>query len=448
MKNAFAEFQSLRRAWEILRKSRPSETDFTPFGLKGGDASDFDALFEEWETALSNAASKTRTLGGDDKALESIIVTLIGQLLGLVTAAPSNGYPWLFQSGFPAKLSELNVSLTPVLDRRFRVRKAVIAAAQEDLNNDISRVESAAPLADRLVDQQAKISAQSEEVGAALQSVKAAATEATDATQKITEYLKSVQQIDQDATAAKVTYDETIESARKLLKDADAELDTIKADRETADEKIVEGTDLLATANEKISKAIADLNRQGLAGSFASSARRLGKERMAWLIAFIVAIGYLVCIASSSFSGELGSSSSLTDLFRQFSNNTQTKAQGPSFLVRVLHFLPFIAPGIWLGWFAARNASLTARIQQDYTYKAVTAQSFEAYKKEVEASGDRELVAKLLETTIRNFGDNPIRIYDGTGFEGHPLESLKSVMDDKQFDKLIKLLDALKPSLK
>jgi hypothetical protein len=445
MKNAYAEFQSLRRAWEALRKSRPSETDFTPFGLKGGDAKDFDALFEEWEVALSNAASKTKALGGDDKALESIVVTLIGQLLGLVTAAPSNGYPWLFQSGFPAKLSELNVALTPILDRRFRVRKAVIAAAQEELNNDISRVENAAPLADKLVEQQAKINQQSEDTGTALQSAQSAAAQATQAAEKIAEYLKSVQQIAQDATSAKTTYDVTIEDAQKLLKDAGIKLESVTVDRETADKKIVEGADLLAIANEKISKAIADLNRQGLAGSFANSARRLGYERIGWLGAFIIAIAYLIWIAGSTFSA---GPNSLLELIRQFSSNAETNVQSPSFWERVLHFLPLFAPGIWLGWFAARNASLTARIQQDYTYKVATAQSCEAYKREVEASGDKELAAKLLETTIRNFGDNPIRIYDGTGFEGHPLESLKSVMDDKQFDKLIKLLDTLKPSLR
>ena len=108
--------------------------------------------------------------------------------------------------------------------------------------------------------------------------------------------------------------------------------------------------------------------------------------------------------------------------------------------------LPLLAPGIWLGWFAAKNASLTARIQQDYTYKVATAQSFEAYKKEVEATGDKALEKQLLETTIRNFGDNPIRIYDGKGAEGHPLEALKSVLDDKQFERLLALLKSVKPS--
>jgi hypothetical protein len=451
VKNAYAEFQTLHRAWVALRQARPTETEFTPFGLKGGQAEDFDALFDEWETALSNAASKTRATGADDKALEAITVSIISQLNTWVSAAPSNGFPWLIQSGFPAKLSELNVALTPILDRRFRVRKAVIEAAQQDLNNEITKVESAAPLAEKLVEQQATISKQANDVVAALEAAQSAESQASSAVGQIAQHLATVQQSAQEVATSKATYDQTVNDASTLLGEAKAKLATITSDREIADKQIARGGELVAEANAKIFKAISDLNRQGLAGSFNKSANRMGWERIGWLLAFCVAIFYLIWGAHGAFSvGSADSSGSFTDFLKGISGTPSPAREGaePSFWERVLHFIPLAAPGIWLGWFAARNASLTARIQQDYTYKVATAESFEAYKKEVEAVGDEALFKQLLETTIRNFGDNPIRIYDGKGMEGHPLESLKSFLEDKHFDRLVKLIDAAKPTLR
>jgi len=169
MKNAYAEFQVLHRAWKTLREAHNSETDFTSFGLKGGRAEDFDGLFAEWEEALSTAAAKTKSIGPEDRAMEAIVVSVIEQLNGLVSAALSNGFSWLMQAGFPAKLFELSTALASILDHRFRVRMAVIEGAQADLNDNIIRVEAAAPLADSLVAQQATITQQASDVADALE---------------------------------------------------------------------------------------------------------------------------------------------------------------------------------------------------------------------------------------------------------------------------------------
>lgn len=450
MKNAYAEFQILHRAWNALRVAREGEMDFTPFGLKGGQAEDFDGLFDEWETVLSVAAAKTKPVGPEDKALESILVSVIVQLTGWVTAAPSNGYAWLFQSGFPAKISELNTALTPILDRRFRVRKAVIEGAQTDLNDNIIRVEAAAPLAEALVAQQATITQQASDVVDALKEAKTAKNQAATEATQVAGHLATVQQFAADATAANMQYQKTVADASTLLNDAQSTLDSIQTSRLDANTKIDDGTQLLAAANAKITKAIADLNRQGLAGSFAKSAQRLVYERIGWLVAFVAAIGYLVWIAGQVFFND----PSITHAVAGAANKLSAVIPAPvtpvtaDFWERVLHFIPLAAPGIWMGWFAARNASLTARIQQDYDYKVATAQAFEAYKKEVELVDDDTLTKQLLETTIRNFGDNPIRIYEGKGVEGHPLETLKSLMDGKDWDKFLKLLEAIKPTLK
>lgn len=454
MKNAYAEFQILHRAWSALRAARKGETDFTTFGLKGGQAEDFDGLFDEWETVLSTAAAKTKPVGPEDKALESIVVSVIVQLTGWVTAAPSNGYPWLFQSGFPAKISELNTALTPILDRRFRVRKAVIAGAQADLNDNIIRVEAAAPLAETLVTQQATITQQASDVADALEKAQTAKDQVATEAKQVGDHLATVQKLAEDAATANTQYQKTVTDASALLGDAQSTLEGIQESRLDANTKIDDGTKLLAAANAKITKAIADLNRQGLAGSFAKSAQRLVYERSGWLLAFLAAIGYLVWIASQVFFNDSSVTHAVANVVAGAANKlgavapAQMTPVAADFWERVLHFIPLAAPGIWIGWFAARNASLIARIQQDYDYKVATAQAFEAYKNEVELVDDDALMKQLLETTIRNFGDNPIRIYDGKGVEGHPLETLKSLMDGKDWEKFLKLLEAMKPTLK
>lgn len=454
MKNAYAEFQILHRAWKALRDARKSETDFSQFGLKGGRAEDFDGLFDEWEAALSAAAAKTKPVGAEDRALESIVVSVIVLLTGWVTAAPSNGFSWLIQTGFPAKISELNAALTPILDRRFRVRKAVIEGAQLDLNDNIIRVEAAAPLAENLVVQQATITRQASDVSDALEEAQTAKDQVATEAKEVADHLANVQQLAEEAATASTQYQKTVTDASALLGEAQATLESIQASRLDANAKIDDGTKLVAAANAKITKAIEDLNRQGLAGSFAKSAQRLVYERIGWLSAFGCAIWYLIWIAGQVFFNDASVGHIAANSVAGAANELGAVASVPvtrvteDFWERVLHFIPLAAPGIWIGWFAARNASLTARIQQDYDYKVATAQAFEAYKNEVELVEDDALTRQLLETTIRNFGDNPIRVYDGKGVEGHPLETLKSLMDGKDWDKFLKLLEAIKPTLK
>lgn len=426
MKDAYAEFQELHRNWGQARKARPSESNFTPYGFKDGQAEDFDALFNDWESALAIAASRTKVVSAGDKAIEAIIRHYILQLNNIVSPTTSNGFQWLIQSAFAQRVAELGAALNPLLDTRFRTRRAVIGALQSDVNDNLVKVENAAPLADTLMKQQATIVHQAEDIAEALLQSKSSEQEIATAREAANKHLEGINQVVEDTKVSKAEYDEAISGAKKTLEEAEFILGTIKQDRSAADNQIVESNKRLEEATKKIAKAIVDLNRQGLAGAFDKSANKLGWERIAWLVAFAGAIGYLVCVLLNFHS----TSDPQTPLWQ-----------------RMLHLIPILAPGIWLGWFAAKNASLTGRIQQDYSYKVAMAQSFEAYKKEVEAIGDKALEKQLLETAIRNFGDNPIRIYDGTAVEGHPLEALKSVLDDKQFDRLLNLLKAVKPSV-
>lgn len=430
MKNAYAEFQSLHRAWLAMREARKSENNLEPYGLKGVKAEDFDSLFSEWDKALATAAGKTKATGAEDKALEAIIIYAVAQLMAIVSPATSNGIQWLIQSAFLPRIAELNTALTPILDSRFRVRKAVVEFAKADLVDDIVRVEAAAPLADKLVAQQATITEQADEITESLAEAQAAKTQATGDAAAIAAHLESVEQLAADAASAKTGYDETIGEVNEALSAAQKALQTVEKSRKDADVRIDEGAKKIAAATEKLDKAIADVNRQGLAGSYQKSAEKMGRERNWWLVAFGIALVYIALVASGAIEKWLGVTTTTSDVY----------------WVRLLHLLPLASPGIWLGWFAARSAGLTARIQQDYAYKVATAQAYEGHKKEVTQASNEKLAAQLMEATIRNFGDNPIRLYDGKGMEGHPLESLKSLFGDKDyFEKFLRLLEVAKP---
>lgn len=66
--------------------------------------------------------------------------------------------------------------------------------------------------------------------------------------------------------------------------------------------------------------------------------------------------------------------------------------------------------------------------------------AFEGYKRE---STDDATKLKLLETAINNFGDNPIRIYDGKQHHGSPAHEFidKFISDNKVVDALKLILE-------
>src|SRR5690606_1728041 len=94
-------------------------------------------------------------------------------------------------------------------------------------------------------------------------------------------------------------------------------------------------------------------------------------------------------------------------------------------VVSLLRRIALAAPMVWLGWYAARQVGRLNVLQEDYEYKAATALAFESYRKEIEASGDETLKLELLRTTIRNFGDIPVRLLElNDGDSATPTEEL------------------------
>ena len=84
--------------------------------------------------------------------------------------------------------------------------------------------------------------------------------------------------------------------------------------------------------------------------------------------------------------------------------------------------LAITLPLIWGAWFSAKQYGYTSRLMEDYQFKVATAASFEGYKKEA-AEIDQNLLKKLMDSTIDNFSNNPLRIYS-IASDGSPIQEL------------------------
>lgn len=431
MKNAYAELKALRQSWDRVRKERPGEADFSQFGFPDANASDFDKLLEQWDGALAATSGATRPVNApEEKVVELIVVRALREAKTQVDAASANGLAWMIQSSpFLQRIGDAQVAMAPVIERRFRVRKEVVLFAQSQLNGDIVAVERAAPIAQSLVDAQKSIEGQAESVAESLTQATAAKEKAVDEAGQVTQSLEHVRALASQVDDAKPGFDATVADATRLLSEATEALEAAGAFRKSADRTLSEGENLIAQANEKLKKALADITRQALSDSFAAKARSLGWERRGWMTGFLIAIGWLGWVAFHVAALPSG--------------GAETTVSSPSLWTNLLRAIPFVLPGVWLGWLSAKNAGLTARVQQDYAYKVATALAFQGYKNEVDALKDEALAKQLMEIAIRNFGENPIRIYEGRTEEGHPLEQLKSIFKDKNIIDLIKVLKPL-----
>jgi len=202
-----------------------------------------------------------------------------------------------------------------------------------------------------------------------------------------------------------------INDSHKAISERRAEIETLHTDvvgfrsrAETKagefDQRIGELTEEVAAAKletaeamQSLRKTLVDVRRQGLAKAFSERATGIFRERIIWLTVFAVAVGGLALTAI------------------RFALTLEALTY-EALLVALLRRVALAAPMIWLGWYAAKQLGRLSRVQEDYEYKAATALAFESYRNEVKDSNDDALMSDLLKTTITNFGDNPVRLYE------------------------------------
>lgn len=171
---------------------------------------------------------------------------------------------------------------------------------------------------------------------------------------------------------------------------------------------------------DTINGLLGDANRTGMAASFTNRKNDLNAPMISWLLVFGISISGLV-VMGVHYLAPLLDSGNLEQL--------------PSRLA-------LTAPFVWLGWFSAKQYGYTSRLREDYAYKEASAKSFEGYKREA-SQVDPEMRRNLMDTAIKNLGDNPIRIYSGHDNHASPLHEIleKSLKDEKLMD-LVKAIFA------
>jgi hypothetical protein len=169
----------------------------------------------------------------------------------------------------------------------------------------------------------------------------------------------------------------------------------------------------------EIQKTIEDASRLGMAGSFRMRKMELVKPMIIWGTTFFLGVLAL----------------SLLAFYKILPLLEQHQFDWYSLIGR----LPILAPALWLSWFSVKQYGFIARLWEDYSFKYASAMAFEGYKREA-ADVNPEMLKLLMEISIINFSNNPLRVYDSKTNHGSPLNELTS--DSKGI--LQKMLDITK----
>ena len=175
-----------------------------------------------------------------------------------------------------------------------------------------------------------------------------------------------------------------------------ARLEKHQADSEgafkSAQDALISKTIELEEATQKLSKARADLNAQGLSNAFAIRAQKLTTYRHILDCVFI-SLTFVLALVVIGFRIHYG----VKDM---------TWVEWAT-LISPLSLV------IWLAWKVSSRSEIVGRLIEDYEFKTATALAFQGYKKEA-AEANPSLLENLIERAITNFGVNPVRLMPRT----------------------------------
>lgn len=455
MKATLAELNTLKGSWERLMQARPGEMQFSSFGFNDLNGEVVSGALNALIAIVEGHVKKTRSADREDIALaDGAAVRTLRELRGWVDAAHGNGVSWLLAStDFLFKFGMVSSILRQSITRNIDLRARIARLAADDVHNDLTVVQSAAGIARDIIKKES-------EILDAEKSAISAKGEIDVAHQEVTTSLEAARLLSEEFKKTKDDIFETVES----IKTAKALVDTSKASAESDSKKLQESLTELTTsiesaidksndANKQLDAALRDARRQGLAKAFSDRHRAASREYYIWIGVFGVSLVLLSALAAFQlwWVHENNVALSLAAAVPSVPVATATTPAADGLLQilrRLLSELPFAIPVVWLGWYSAKRIGIVSRLAQDYEYKAATALAFESYKNEAQLLGGGDLSQQLLSTTIKNFGDNPVRLTEHNDKDlGHPLESLVTALkDEKSYDRLLKLIEKLKGS--
>jgi len=354
-----------------------------------------------------------------------------------VDSAQGNGLPWLLNSTeFLSRLSFISLGIQQSVGRNVDLRKRIARLAADDLQGNITLVQNSADAAKRILDESERVAQSEQHVLERKQQIDAIREE-------LNGILAEARKVAESSATSKTEIDginanilDAQKSTLAAKNSAEQDAAALKDSLGDLNGSIEESLGKSQEATELLDKALADVRRQGLAKAFSDRYRAARWEYVSWTAIFLVALAAFGVLGTVQFTQFLNATPAASDM--QLSGLLLVAR-------RLLIELPLVIPIVWLGWYSAKRVGRVSRLVQDYEYKAATALAFESYKNEAKLLGSDELSGQLLATAIKNFGDNPVRLLDGSDKDhGHPLEAIVDMLKDKKAaERLLAIIELI-----
>lgn len=424
-------YSQLLLNWIELKSARPSESDFTQFG-QNLKYSSIDEFLDRIGQLIKSLDSKGYWTSSPEAAVaETPIANTINTANSLVVNARNNGISWLLSAGFLETLNTARQLIANLSRSQAALNKEIAKSLESKSEADIEAIISAADVAKKIVSLEidtkqkfAAISENSEFIAAAKDTIATSAAEIANLSSQVEAASASIQAL----------LDSTTSDHKEVLRlkaEAIAKEVELNEKIDAATKKISQTAADAEAASESVKTALKQVRDQGLAKSFYQRSQILIKEKRIWALAFTGSLATLFLVGMI-FGLEYESGDPKT------------------FLLKMAAKLSISAPLIWMGWYSAKQIGRLSKVQEDYEYKTASALAYQSYRDEIGILSNDELIEKLANLSITNFGENPVRLYDAGQNESHsPLhEALQKMDPEKIKDALVKLSEYLKESTK
>ncbi|TDR30405.1 hypothetical protein [Hydromonas duriensis] len=225
----------------------------------------------------------------------------------------------------------------------------------------------------------------------------------------------------------------------KELEEARIKANRLLKDVETAEQTATISTDIILNnqantdelktkAEELLNKAeqtLASATSVSLAKAFHDNANKLKSSIRAWTallslaLVGVLAIGYWRAPQLSSYI------------------ETHNDISWPILLVQMTLTALLISGPVWLGWVATKQIKQRFKLEQDYSFKAASANAYEGYSRVAEQFHN-ETSERLFNAALSRLEESPIRLMD-VETHGTPLtELVKDLLNKKNEQKDIK----------
>lgn len=184
--------------------------------------------------------------------------------------------------------------------------------------------------------------------------------------------------------------------------------DTHQKETEDLKSALAEQIEKNSSHQQEIQDTLGNANRMGMAGSFKLRKEELNKPIVIWAAVFVVAILAIFFIGYHFVSPYFIATAEQRKVFNYS---------------EMIMKIALVSPFIWLAWMSVKQYGYLTRILEDYAYKYASAMAFEGYKKQAKEI-DEDLLKQLLDVSVYNLSQNPIRLYSAKDNHASPANEI------------------------